>query len=230
VEFELASVWWRDFVAEECSDGLNDSKFRFLVSLHVTPQAAHCLIMRVSRPFAVTVVVGSSYRSGEGGQRHSALRLFLHPQYNTNTLQNDVAVIRTASRIVFGDLVQPIPLSNEFADSGLEGTFTGWGFVSYGILPRRADLLQKMPYLIISNDQCIEMYKQTGHYWRVFDQKLCIISGFRQSVCGGDSGSPLVHNGGVIGVVSWRSMPCGDGMPDVFIRVSAVRDWILSVA
>jgi hypothetical protein len=157
------------------------------------------------------------------------LRLFLHPQYDTETLQNDVAVIRTVSRIIFGDLVQPIPLSNEVAGEGVEGTFTGWGFVSYGILPRRADLLQQMPYRTISNEQCSDMYRMTGHDWRVVDQKLCILSGFRQSVCGGDSGSPLVHNGAVIGVVSWRTMPCGDGLPDVFIRVSAVFDWILSV-
>lgn len=192
-------------------------------------QAAHCLDARISRPALVSVVVGSSHRRGEDGQRHSALRLFIHPEYMQTSLVNDVAVIRTISRIVFTDLVQPIQLRVAEVEVGTEGIFVGWGADSYGLLPRRADLLQQMNYRTISNEQCREMYSVTHRGDFVVDQKLCILSGPRTSVCSGDSGSPLVVNGEVAGVVSWRTMPCGDGLPDVFIRVSYVRDWILSV-
>ena len=126
--------------------------------------------------------------------------------------------------------MQPIPLSNENIGVGVEGSFAGWGFVGYGpVLPRRATILQKMPFRTISNDQCRDMYSVTHRGQFVVDQKICILSGPRQSVCGGDSGTPLVVNGQVVGVLSWRTNPCGDGLPDVFIRVSEVRDWIFSV-
>lgn len=172
-------------------------------------QAAHCLIARVSLPFAVTVVVGSSYRQGQGGTRHSAARIILHPDYVPGPNVYDVAVIRTLTRFVFSNVVQPIPLSSRYIPEGTLGVFTGWGFVGQGILPRRAELLQKMNIRTISNEQCAEMYSVTHRGDYVFDQKLCILSGQRTSVCGGDSGSPLVVDGEVVGVTSWRTQPCG---------------------
>jgi kallikrein 8 (neuropsin/ovasin) len=154
----------------------------------------------------------------------------MHPDYVSGPNFYDVAVIRTA-RMTFGELVQPIALSNHHVGVGVEGVFTGWGFVGYGpFLPRRADLLQKMNTRTISNEQCREMYSVTRRAQFVVDQKLCILSieGPRTTVCGGDSGTPLVVNGSVVGVTSWRTNPCGDGLPDVFIRVSVVHDWIMS--
>lgn len=185
--------------------------------------------MRVSRPVLVSVVVGTSHRRGEGGTRHTALRIFMHPDYVPGPNVYDIAVIRTATPIRFTPLVQPISMSNANIGVGETGVFTGWGFIGYGILPRRADLLQRMDFRTISNEQCKEMYSVTHRGEYVVDQKLCILSGQRTSVCGGDSGSPLVINGALVGVTSWRTMPCGDGLPDVFIRITAARDWINSV-
>lgn len=153
----------------------------------------------------------------------------MHPEFERDSLVFDVAVIRTVSRFTFGELVQPIALSTAHIEAGAEGVFTGWGFIGYGLLPRRADLLQKMYIRTISNEVCHEMYSVTHRGPFVVDQKLCILSGQRTSVCGGDSGSPLVINGMVAGVLSWRTMPCGDGLPDVFIRIPTVQDWIVSV-
>ena len=42
----------------------------------------------------------------------------------------------------------------------------------------------------------------------------------------GDSGGPLVQeDGSLIGIVSW-GVPCGQGMPDIFTKVSEYKDWI----
>lgn len=153
--------------------------------------------------------MGSSYRRGQGGTRHSAVRIILHPEYVPGPNVYDVAVIRTLTRFVFSERVQPIPLNRDYIPEGTLGVFTGWGFVGQGILPRVATQLQKMNIRTISNEQCAEMYSVTHRGDYVFDQKLCILSGQRTSVCGGDSGSPLVVNGAVVGVTSWRTMPCG---------------------
>lgn len=153
----------------------------------------------------------------------------MHPQYDQESLVYDVAVIRTVTSFTFGELVKPIILSSLNIPAGAEGVFTGWGFIGWGFRPRRADLLQKMYIRTIPNELCSEMYNDTRHGQLVVDQKLCILSDRRTSVCGGDSGSPLVLNGMVAGVLSWRTMPCGDGQPDVFIRIPFVQDWIKSV-
>jgi secreted trypsin-like serine protease len=49
------------------------------------------------------------------------------------------------------------------------------------------------------------------------------------AACMGDSGGPLVQDdGSLIGIVSW-GVPCGQGMPDIFTKVSEYKDWIDSV-
>lgn len=99
----------------------------------------------------------------------------------------DIAVVRTVDRIQFGSTVQPIPLgSSEYIGVNVPGVFTGFGFIGYGaILPRRADRLQKMNTTTISNDDCKERYSVTHRGEFIVDQKLCVVSGPRTSVCGG---------------------------------------------
>ena len=41
----------------------------------------------------------------------------------------------------------------------------------------------------------------------------------------GDSGSPLVAENQIIGIVSFGK-PCGVGVPDVFTKVSSYLSWI----
>lgn len=55
---------------------------------------------------------------------------------------------------------------------------------------------------------------------------ICAYSGINGTgVCHGDSGSPLVYNGKLIGVTSWL-YGCAAGYPDGFTRVSEYIDWI----
>ncbi|XP_070495323.1 chymotrypsin-2-like [Chironomus tepperi] len=193
--------------------------------------AAHCLIFRISQPALVFVVVGTAYRDGTNGTRYRSARILLHPDYVPGPNVYDIGIVNTVRAIEYGPLVQPIPLAtDEYIGVGVPGVFTGWGFIGYGgILPRRAVTMQKMYTRTISNDDCRERYSVTHRGDYIYDQKLCVVSGPRTSVCGGDSGGPLVIDGRVAGVISWRTFPCGDGLPDVFIRISAARDWINSV-
>lgn len=141
----------------------------------------------LAQPFLVSAVVGSSYRDGRGGITYRASRLFLHPEYQPGPNVNDVAVVRTMNRISFNRIVQPIFLhESSYIGVGIPGVFTGWGFIGYGaILPRRADVLQKMYTTTIGNADCQERYNVTHRGEFVVDQKLCVVSGPRTSVCGG---------------------------------------------
>jgi hypothetical protein len=148
-------------------------------------QAAHCLLGVLSRPFLVAAIVGSSYRDGRGGTTYRALRLFSHPDFVYPPYVNDVAVIRTVTAIQFGLNVQPIFLAGaEHIGVNVPGVFTGYGVSGYGpILVRWPDQLQKMYTRTIANDECRERYKVTDRYDWVVDQKLCVVSTPRTSVC-----------------------------------------------
>jgi Trypsin len=149
-------------------------------------KAAHCLIGNLAIPLSVSVVVGSSYRNGEGGQRYLAGRIIHHPDYIPGPNVYDIAIVRTISRITFNSLVRPIQLAENFIGVGATGTFVGWGFVGYGaILPRIANVLQRMNITTIANDDCKQRYSVTHRGEFVVDQKLCVVSGPRTSVCGG---------------------------------------------
>jgi hypothetical protein len=145
------------------------------------------LIFVISRPVLVSVVVGSSYQDGRGGQTYRTSRILLHPGYVSGPNVYDIGVVRTISRIQFGSTVQPIPIAGpEYIGVNVPGVFTGFGFVGYGaILPRQADRLQKMYTTTISNADCRERYSVTHRGEFVVDQKLCVVSGARTSVCGG---------------------------------------------
>ena len=81
----------------------------------------------------MSIFVGSSRRRAEGGKTYRALRVFLHPDYKyipePFEIHNDVAVIRTISRIEFGVNVQPISLGVEPVPTASQVTATGWGLL-----------------------------------------------------------------------------------------------------
>lgn len=61
----------------------------------------------------------------------------------------------------------------------------------------------------------------------IYDETLCTASQVGWGGCFGDSGGPLTSGGRLIGLVSW-GRECGDGLPNMFERISAVTDWIYS--
>lgn len=82
----------------------------------------------------MSVSVGSSRRRGQGGVTHRAIRIFIHPEYEyvatpVFKLQNDIAMIRTLTRIMFGSTVQPIPIGTANVQPASQVILTGWGLL-----------------------------------------------------------------------------------------------------
>ena len=52
-----------------------------------------------------------------------------HPQWDSNTLSNDLALIRLPERITFSDVIRPacLPAPGQTADPGMLVTPIGWG-------------------------------------------------------------------------------------------------------
>lgn len=88
------------------------------------------------------------------------------------------------------------------------------------------DNLQTLQTRIITNQECQDRHTDYRDY--IFENKLCTFTQFGQGTCMGDSGGPLVVGNYVVGVPSWV-IPCGQGIPDVYARVSSFADWIIGI-
>ncbi|XP_059609031.1 trypsin alpha-3-like [Phlebotomus argentipes] len=182
--------------------------------------AAHCFGGR--GPNDVIVVLGAQHRVN-GGTPHSLSQVIQHPQWNTQTIANDVAVLQTANPVVFSNLIQPIELGSVFVAGGVSGVATGWGLTSHqGVA---AEQLQYLHTATISNQECSQRLPGMGHL--VFDHKICAGGIQGSGTCQMDSGGPLAVGNTVVGIVSW-GLECAGGTPDVYDRVSAHRTWIIS--
>lgn len=96
-----------------------------IISTRSVLTAAHCVI--INSPLIVSVNVGSSLRNGDNGRRYRVLRIFLHPEYNSTYITNDIAILRTLTSIVFGPTVQPLAIGSAFVPPFQMATVTGWG-------------------------------------------------------------------------------------------------------
>ncbi|GIY51279.1 serine protease filzig [Caerostris extrusa] len=99
-----------------------------------------------------------------------------------------------------------------------------------GVIP---NLLQEVQVPIMSNADCVEMFKDAGHTKLIKPTFLCAgyKSGGKDS-CEGDSGGPLMveRDTGqwvLAGTVS-HGIRCADPnfLPGVYMRIAAYRPWI----
>merc|ERR1712183_508498 len=157
-----------------------------------------------------------------------------HPQWNTQDLSNDLALIELPSPISFNDYIKPscLPSTGDTADEDELVTCTGWGKPSDsagGISPVLR-MVEDLP--IISNSDCNAIYGIVGA------GVVCIDTTGGKGSCNGDSGGPLVMKADVkaagqqwkqVGIVSFGSSAgCEVGYPAGFTRTEYYLDWISS--
>ena len=201
--------------------------------------AAHCV--EDSAPSALDVVAGihDLATPDPDYRRSDVAEIVIHPGWNTDTSDNDIALLRLATPIderpAGGGGVLPIQYvalvpENVGALTGVDSTVTGWG----NTLPNppggtnSPERLREVVVPIIANSAC------AGAYSNLTDNMLCaaVPEGGKDS-CQGDSGGPLViFNGGEwqqAGVVSF-GRGCADPLyPGVYARVSRYTGWVISI-
>merc|ERR1712212_1375562 len=157
-----------------------------------------------------------------------------HPQWNTQDLSNDLALIELPSPIDFNDYIKPscLPSTGDTADEDELVTCTGWGKPSDsagGISPVLR-MVEDLP--CISNSDCNAIYGIVG------SGVVCIDTTGGKGSCNGDSGGPLVMKADMkaagqqwkqVGIVSFGSSAgCEVGYPAGFTRTEYYLDWISS--
>ncbi|KAL5020122.1 hypothetical protein ScPMuIL_003014 [Solemya velum] len=189
--------------------------------------AAHCF--HSLSTFVYTIAVGindKSYVPSTNVYRVS--RIIRHAQYNDNTKENDITLIRLSKAVPMSNYQRKACLPSGSDDyDGSVCTVSGWGatyFAEHGAPTTR--YMRKVDIPIMSNSLCA--YYTQAH---IFPSNVCagVPQGGKDS-CQGDSGGPLVclKNGvwNLVGVVSY-GYGCGATYrPGVYTRVSSFRNWI----
>jgi secreted trypsin-like serine protease len=177
-----------------------------LVRPNLVLTAAHCL----SGPGPRFVMFGADV-SGAGATVVTVNQVSLHPQYNPNTLENDLAMLTLARSVTNVTPILPATTLHPLrqADIGRTGEAIGYGEDENGNTLRR--LRTDVPIIGMFPDFVFTDNTQSG-------------------ICFGDSGGPLVVRIDgtlrIAGVASFNSgLGCGDG-EDAYTRLDAFTSWL----
>ncbi|XP_059622746.1 chymotrypsin-2-like [Phlebotomus argentipes] len=192
----------------------------FIVNNRWVVSAAHCTINR--NPGNTWIVVGALQLSA-GGTNVFTSRIENHPSYSGVTLANDVCALQTQNTITFSGTVQPLTMGSAHIGGGVSAIAAGWGRVGAN-LPL-ANHLQWLSVNTITNQACRDAHNAINAL-RVHDNTICTFTRIGEGMCNGDSGSALFVGQNAIGIVSW-GIPCAQGFPDNFARVSSHRAWLV---
>lgn len=139
--------------------------------------AARCVISRV--PYTIVAVVGTLELS-TGGKAYEIVLSIQHTNFKRNPLDNDIALLRTQTQIVFDEFVQPIALPMENTVIEMAGIFAGWG-IQGGNFDDVPNSLQYVETMIFSSDGCKRLLPSTVYV--DFDGIVCRCDGttFRET-------------------------------------------------
>uniref|UniRef100_A0A8D2J4Y8 chymotrypsin n=1 Tax=Varanus komodoensis TaxID=61221 RepID=A0A8D2J4Y8_VARKO len=190
--------------------------------------AAHCGVTS-----SHVVVLGEHDRSSptEKTQRLQVETVFTHPNWDPETINNDIALIKLATPAEWSETVSPVCLTKavDLFQSGDLCVTTGWGKTRYnGGSFTTPSKLQQTALPLLSKDQCSRAWPG-----KITDVMICA-GAAGSSSCMGDSGGPLVcqrQDGAweLVGIVSWGSGRCSVSLPAIYARVSQLRDWAVGV-
>nr|XP_055164349.1 mannan-binding lectin serine protease 1 isoform X3 [Nyctereutes procyonoides] len=207
--------------------------------------AAHCLHQSLDseypalhdsdllRPSDLKVIMGKHWRRrSDGNEQHLRVkRIFLHPLYDPNTFENDVALVELLESPVLNDFVMPICLPEEPPEEGAIVIVSGWG---KQFLQRFPETLMEIEIPIVDHHTCQEAYAPLRK--KVTRDMIC--AGEKEGgkdACAGDSGGPMVtldkERGQwyLVGTVSWGE-DCGKkDRYGVYSYIYHNKDWIQRV-
>ncbi|KAG7492140.1 hypothetical protein MATL_G00011380 [Megalops atlanticus] len=193
--------------------------------------AAHCFDSTNTAPW--TIYLGRENQQGSNPNEVSRTvsQIIPHPNYDSNTNDNDIALVKLASPVSFTDFIQPVCLaaSSSVFHNGTDSWITGWGDISEGVPLPSPQTLQEVEVPVVGNRQC-NCLLGVG---RVTKNMICagVLGGGKDS-CQGDSGGPMVNKQNTVwvqsGIVSFGFGCAQPNLPGVYTRVSRYQSWISS--
>lgn len=118
--------------------------------------------------------------------------IFVHPEYDAETVDNDIALLKLKQPLKINQFVSPICLPSEdtaLATNSL-ATILGWGKKRNSAV-FGTDVLHQAQVPIADSDDCKRVYEN----YFISDNMVC--AGYKKGKvdsCAGDSGGPLLFN------------------------------------
>jgi secreted trypsin-like serine protease len=192
--------------------------------------AAHCIGTKNASD--ITLTAGShnleSIMEIDERQRRTVETIHVHPQFDSVSMLNDIAVLRVSTSFTFNTYVQPACLPGGEPEPGDEVVIIGWGAeIEDG--PTKAILKQAYTEVV---DHCDSWWAQADS-----SKQICVADAFDgNKPCPGDSGGPILkqYQGQYVvsGIISY-GLDCDpentQETPDVYTRVGAYKAWIKSI-
>ncbi|KAJ9578624.1 hypothetical protein L9F63_005114, partial [Diploptera punctata] len=201
-----------------------------IISNRYVLTAAHCLVNRI--PANVGVLIGEhNIATGTETNSTKLLRAELligHPDYDSATQINDIALIKVVSYIYYSPEVGPACLPFRYPNSPPVGdivTVLGWGTIEQA--GAKSDVLLKTQLDVKDIAMCQEVFGNET----VSNNQICT---FRSGTdaCQADSGGPVLYEGNRVwleGVISYGK-GCAIQYPSINTRVGHYLQWILQSA
>lgn len=192
-----------------------------IVSARWIITAAHCVDGTSVSQISIRY---NTLTQGSGGQVIKSKTIIKHQDYNSNTIDNDIAAIELAEAMTLGQTnAQLVPVVESGSDpaSGADAIISGWGALKEGGSSPSA--LQIVTVPIVGRDQCNANYGAG----MITDGMFCAgVSGGGKDACQGDSGGPVIVGGKLAGAVSWGYGCARPNYPGVYARVGKYVPWL----
>ncbi|MFT5126598.1 MAG: hypothetical protein ACI8W8_000193 [Rhodothermales bacterium] len=184
--------------------------------------AAHCL--EFTNPSEIDVVIGAHSLSGDDGERIAVAEIIVHPAFDSNSLDSDLALLRLERPSSATPLALAHPAIADTFAPGVLATVIGWGALSEG--GSGPDELYEVDLPIVSNPTA------EATVGGLTDNMIAagLAAGGKDS-CQGDSGGPFMvpnPNGGFLlaGIVSWGNGCARPAQYGIYTRVANFADWV----
>ncbi|XP_077061794.1 trypsin I-P1-like [Siphateles boraxobius] len=194
--------------------------------------AAHCFHEVIES--SIVMYFGRLDQSGSNPNEvcRTAREIIRHRGYVYPNPDNDIALVRLSSFVIFTDYIKPVCLAaaGSVFSAGTESWVTGWGRLQCGgLIPEK---LQEVMIPILNNSECNNTYGVINT--SITNNMIC--AGFLnqggKGSCKGDSGGPIVSKIGSLwiesGIMSFCNGCVDPKYPGVYTRVSQYQDWIKS--
>ncbi|CAF2390343.1 unnamed protein product [Rotaria sp. Silwood2] len=201
-----------------------------LINANYIITAAHCVGTR--NPSDITLVAGmhnmSSNTETTKRQFRTVQAIYVHPQYDTMTNMNDIAILRVSTPFTFTTYVQPACLPGSEPKPNDQVIIAGWGAQAFAGSVH--DTLKQANTKVV--DKC-------DSWWLSVDssKQICVANSIDgSSACQGDSGGPILaqYNGqyvvsGIASYVKDCNTMGSSNAPNVYTRVAPYKAWIKSI-
>ncbi|XP_076366537.1 uncharacterized protein LOC143255172 [Tachypleus tridentatus] len=197
--------------------------------------AAHCITNIVRKGDSLYVRAGdlnlASQYGSPGAQTQRVSTNYIHHNHNSQTLDNDIALLKLEMTMELenGVCLVCLPRRDGVGIPGTKCTVTGYGF--NGEAGPIALKIREAEVPIVAEQECtVKINTVTENLFILPASSFCAGGEKGNDACQGDGGGPLVCEMDgyyeLTGLVSW-GFGCGqEGVPGVYVKVSAFIGWI----